>query len=176
MGHLIKIRRRAKFPLLWKWEIHKGKLITSGHQSYASRAEAYEAGQAVLAAIVAKEAAPIVLIVEDDLLIRLHAIDMVESAGYDTLDAGNADEAILILVTRSDIHVVFTDIQMPGSMDGLKLAHYVSDCWPPIRIIVTSGGVRLEAYQLPNGSRFLSKLYAAHEVAAVLKEMTGFAA
>ena len=66
---------------------------------------------------------PVVLIVEDELLIRMDAIEMIEAAGFDTLEAGNADEAIAILSTRPDIHVVFTDIQMPGSMDGVKLAH-----------------------------------------------------
>jgi CheY-like chemotaxis protein len=63
----------------------------------------------------------LVLIVEDELLIRLDAVDMIEAAGFDVVQAGNADEAITILEARSDIQLVFTDIQMPGSMDGLKL-------------------------------------------------------
>ena len=65
---------------------------------------------------------PVVLIVEDEFLIRMDAVDMVKAAGFDVVEAGNADEAILILEGRFDITVVFTDIQMPGSMDGLKLA------------------------------------------------------
>src|SRR3978361_2295480 len=68
---------------------------------------------------------PVVLIVEDESLIRIDAIEMIEAAGFDTLEAANADEAIAILSARPDIHVVFTDIQMPGSMDGVKLAHFV---------------------------------------------------
>jgi CheY-like chemotaxis protein len=80
---------------------------------------------------------PVVLIVEDELLIRMDAIEMIECAGFDTLEAANADEAIAILSARPDIHVVFTDIQMPGSMDGVKLAHFVRDRWPPIKIIAT---------------------------------------
>jgi CheY-like chemotaxis protein len=117
---------------------------------------------------------PVVLIVEDELLIRLDAIEMIESAGFDTLEAGNADEAIAILAARPDIHVVFTDIQMPGSMDGLKLAHFVRDRWPPIKIIATSGHVHLKGYELPNGGRFLQKPYSAREVSAHLKDLTGF--
>jgi CheY-like chemotaxis protein len=117
---------------------------------------------------------PVVLIVEDDLMIRMDAIEMIESAGFDTLEAANADEAIAILGARPEIHVVFTDIQMPGSMDGLKLAHFVRDRWPPIKIIATSGHRRVEGYELPNGGRFLPKPYTAREVRTHLKELTGF--
>lgn len=116
---------------------------------------------------------PVVLIVEDDFLIRMDAVEMIEAAGFDTLEAGDADEAIAILTARPDIHVVFTDIQMPGSMDGLKLAHFVRDRWPPIKILATSGRVRLEGYELPHGGRFLQKPYSAREVAAHLRDMTG---
>jgi CheY-like chemotaxis protein len=117
---------------------------------------------------------PVVLIVEDELLIRMDAIEMIEAAGFDTLEAANADEAIAILSARPDIHVVFTDIQMPGSMDGVKLAHFVRDRWPPIKIIATSAHIRVEGYELPNGGRFLPKPYSAGEVAAHLKELAGF--
>ena len=74
---------------------------------------------------------PVVLIVEDDLLIRLHAAQIIEEAEFDVIEASNADEAIAILEARSDITVLFTDIQMPGSMDGLKLAAAVKGRWPP---------------------------------------------
>ena len=117
---------------------------------------------------------PVVLIVEDELLIRMDAIEMIGAAGFDTLEAANADEAIAILAARPDIHVVFTDIQMPGSMDGVKLAHFVRDRWPPIKIIATSAHIRVEGYELPNGGRFLPKPYTAKEVATHLKELTGF--
>ena len=73
---------------------------------------------------------PVVLIVEDELLIRMHAVDMIESAGFDVVEAENADEAIAILERRADITVVFTDVNMPGSMDGLKLAAAVRGRWP----------------------------------------------
>jgi CheY-like chemotaxis protein len=82
---------------------------------------------------------PIVLIVEDEFLLRMDAIEMIEGAGFEAIEAGNAEEAIAILERRSDIRVVFTDVQMPGSMDGLKLAAAVRGRWPPIQIIATSG-------------------------------------
>jgi CheY-like chemotaxis protein len=73
---------------------------------------------------------PVILIVEDEFLLRLDSAETIESAGFEVIQAANADEAIAILETRPDIHVVFTDIQMPGSMDGLKLARFVRDRWP----------------------------------------------
>jgi CheY-like chemotaxis protein len=82
-----------------------------------------------------KSKRPVVLIVEDKFLLRMDAVDMIAAAGFEVVDeAANADEAIKILEARRDITVVFTDIQMPGSMDGLKLARAVRGRWPPIKI------------------------------------------
>jgi two-component system, response regulator PdtaR len=81
----------------------------------------------------------VILVVEDDRLINLMASDELRAAGYDVISAYNADEAIEILENRTDVNFVFTDIDMDGSMDGLKLASFVRDRWPPIEIIVTSG-------------------------------------
>jgi len=114
---------------------------------------------------------PVILIVEDELLIRLDAIEMIEAAGFDTIEAANADEAISILEKRPDIHVLFTDIHMPGSMDGVKLAHFVRNRWPPVKIIATSAHARIEGYDLPNGGRFLPKPYSSREVATHLREL-----
>ena len=80
-----------------------------------------------------------ILIVEDEFLLRMDSAEVIENAGFEVIQAGNADEAIAILEARPDIHIVFTDIQMPGSMDGLKLARFVRDRWPPIKIVATSG-------------------------------------
>lgn len=113
---------------------------------------------------------PVILIVEDELLIRLDAIEMIEAA--DTLEAANADDAIAILEARPDIHVLFADIHMPGSMDGVKLAHFVRNRWPPVKIIATSAHARIEGYDLPNGGCFLPKPYSAREVATHLKDLT----
>ena len=84
---------------------------------------------------------PNVLIVEDEMMLRMRAVDIVEDAGFNPVEAVNADEALAILESRSDISLLFTDIQMPGSMDGLKLAHAVHDRWPAIKIILVSGQV-----------------------------------
>src|ERR1700758_5804596 len=85
---------------------------------------------------------------------------VMEEAGFEVVQAGNADEAIAILGMRSDIGVVFTDIQMPGSMDGLKLARFVRDRWPPIKIVATSGHVTVDEDDLPDGSVFRSRIAA----------------
>ena len=119
--------------------------------------------------------APVILIVEDEFLLRLDSAETIESAGFEVIQAANADEAIAILKSRPDIHVVFTDIQMPGSMDGLKLALFVRDRWPPIKIVATSGHVTVDEDDLPDGSVFLPKPYHGAEVVATLREMTSAA-
>jgi CheY-like chemotaxis protein len=115
---------------------------------------------------------PVVLIVEDEFLIRLHAAQIIEEAGFDVIEASNADEAISILEVRSDITVLFTDIQMPGSMDGLKLAAAVKGRWPPIKIVATSGVVNVRSDDLPVGGRFLPKPYDPTQLTATLRELT----
>src|ERR1700712_335619 len=115
---------------------------------------------------------PVVLIVEDEFLLRMNAVDMIVAAGFDAVEAANADEAIEILENRTDITVVFTDIQMPGSMDGLKLAQAVRGRWPPIKIVTTSGHVNVREADLPEGGRFLSKPYSPRQVASILRELT----
>ena len=112
------------------------------------------------------------MIVEDEFLIRMDAIEMIRSAGFEVVEAENADQAILILEERLDITVVFTDVQMPGSMDGLKLAAAVRDRWPPIRIIATSGLAKVTSDDLPAGSRFLPKPYSATEIVGALRELS----
>jgi CheY-like chemotaxis protein len=116
---------------------------------------------------------PVILIVEDEFLLRMDSAEVLEDAGFCVISAVNADEAIAILTARSDIHVVFTDIQMPGSMDGLKLARFVRDRWPPIKIVATSGQVHIEDDDLPAGSVFLPKPYRSGQVVGVLRELTG---
>ncbi len=91
----------------------------------------------------------------------MHAASILEDAGFTVLEAMNADEAIDLLQTRSDIRVVFTDIDMPGSMDGLKLARVVRDRWPPVELIVTSGHFNIRESDLPERGRFFPKPYDA---------------
>lgn len=112
-----------------------------------------------------------VLVVEDEPLLRLMALDLVEDAGFEAVEARDADEAISILEARKDITVVFTDVDMPGSMDGLKLAAAIRDRWPPIEIIITSGHVRLDDGGIPPRTVFFSKPYDHSEVTSTLRWM-----
>ena len=114
----------------------------------------------------------VVLIVEDEALIRMTAVDMIEEAGFEVLEATNADDAILLLEARRDITVVFTDIEMPGSMDGLRLAQAVRGRWPPIKIIATSGRCVVRDGDLPSGGRFLQKPYSSTQISSALMELT----
>jgi CheY-like chemotaxis protein len=115
----------------------------------------------------------VVLVVEDDMLLRMRAVDMVEDAGYTSVEAVDADQAVTILESRSDIALLFTDIQMPGSMDGLELAHSVRDRWPPIRIILVSGQLKLASTDMPAGSRFFGKPLEAKVMIELMQSMIG---
>ena len=112
-----------------------------------------------------------VLIVEDEPILRLHASDLVEEAGFIAIEARNADEAIAILESRSDITLLFTDVHMPGSMDGVKLAHAVRNRWPPIKIVVVSGHMQVDQNDLPVDSRFFGKPFQAEKMIAELRAM-----
>jgi CheY-like chemotaxis protein len=120
-------------------------------------------------------APPVVLVVEDEMLLRMRAVDMVEDAGYTSVEAVDADEAVEILESRSDIALLFTDIQMPGSMDGLKLAFAVHKRWPPIKIILVSGKLKLSKIEIPADSRFFGKPLEATEMIAEMQDMVGHA-
>ncbi len=117
----------------------------------------------------------VVLVVEDEMLLRMRAVDMVEDAGFTPVEAVDADEAVAILESRSDIALLFTDIQMPGGMDGLKLAHAVHKRWPPIKIILVSGQLRPENIDIPTDSRFFGKPLEAKEMIAEIQDMIGHA-
>ena len=110
-----------------------------------------------------------VLVVEDEFFSRLHAVDLVEDAGYTAIEASNADEAIAILEARKDIRIVLTDIDMPGSMDGLKLAHAIRKRWPPIELILTSGHFHLTDDDMPERGRFFPKPYRDQEIVSALQ-------
>ena len=113
-----------------------------------------------LAGISMRSEKPVcLLVVEDESLLRMDTVYELEDEGFKVLDAPNADAAILILEQNADIRLIFTDINMPGSMDGLKLAHYVRKRWPPVRIIVTSGKRDLIQEEMPADSFFMTKPY-----------------
>ena len=116
---------------------------------------------------------PNVLIVEDEMILRMRAVDIVEDAGFCPVEAVNADEALKILESRSDISLLFTDIQMPGSMDGLKLTHAVHDRWPAIKIILVSGQVKPTEAERPADSRFFGKPLGVEQMITELQAMVG---
>ena len=105
-----------------------------------------------------------VLIVEDEPLIALAILESLMEQGYGVLTALDADEAIRLLETDPNIRTVFTDIEMPGSMNGLRLAAAVRDRWPPVNIIITTGRKRPEKEQMPASSLFIPKPYLPEQV------------
>ncbi|WP_029587473.1 response regulator [Bradyrhizobium sp. URHD0069] len=113
----------------------------------------------------------VVLVVEDDMLLRMRAVDMVEDAGYTSVEAMDADQAVAILESRSDIALLFTDIQMPGSMDGLGLARSVHERWPPIKIILVSGQLKPTSVDIPANSRFFGKPLEGQAMIAQIQNM-----
>lgn len=115
---------------------------------------------------------PIVLVVEDDFLLRMDAVDIVRNAGFEAIEAANADQAIAIIEADPDIHIVFTDVQMPGTMDGLRLAKFIRDRWPPIKIVATSGRLRVVEEDLPKGSIFVPKPYSPEQIIRTFRQLT----
>ena len=113
----------------------------------------------------------LVLVVDDSVLVRMHAVSLLEDAGFATLQAGAADEAIALLEARSDINVVFTDINMPG-MDGLALAHAIRERWPPVELVITSGYMRVTEGDLPARGVFLGKPYTPAELVRTLHSLS----
>jgi CheY-like chemotaxis protein len=132
-------------------------------------------GNAVMRVLDHSVIPAVVLVVEDEMLLRMRTVDMVEDAGFTSVEAVDADQAVAILESRSDIALLFTDIQMPGSMDGLKLAHTVRERWPPIKIILVSGQLRLANIDIPADSRFFGKPLEAREMIVEMQSMIGHA-
>lgn len=116
---------------------------------------------------------PKILVVEDEFFIRLDAVLLIESLGYEVLESEDADEAILLLETNTDIRIVFTDIDMTGTMNGLQLAAYACDRWPPLKFIIVSGAQRPTPEDLPASACFLSKPYNPITVSEILRVMLG---
>ena len=114
----------------------------------------------------------VVLVVEDEPLLLIDAVDLVTEAGFEAIGVKNADEAIRVLESRDDIRIVFTDVNMPGSMDGIRLAHAVRNRWPPIEIIVTSGLTLANVQELlPERGVFFPKPYTPAQVASALHRL-----
>jgi CheY-like chemotaxis protein len=112
-----------------------------------------------------------VLVVEDEAFLLFAIADELREVGFAVFEASNADQAIMLLETHQDISILFTDIDMPGSMDGLRLSAAVRDRWPPVKIIVTSGKRRPDSGAMPDGGVFLPKPYAPEKVAATIRAL-----
>ncbi len=100
----------------------------------------------------------VVLVVEDEPFVRMFGADLLEEAGFDVLQACNADEALRLLEVHPEVRVVFSDVEMPGSLDGLGLARHIRQHWPRIGIVLTSGH-RIRVEMIPQEGRFLAKPY-----------------
>lgn len=114
-----------------------------------------------------------ILVVDDEPLIRLGLVSLLEEWGYEAFSVGNATAAIAMLEANRSIELVITDVDMPGTMDGIALATYVAARWPPVRLIVVSGKVVPADRELPDGARFFSKPYHDQVMHAAIEEMRG---
>jgi two-component system, response regulator PdtaR len=101
----------------------------------------------------------VVLVVEEHPLVRMAVLEVLTAAGFEALEADSSSEAIRMLEARSDIRLVFTDAEIPGAIDGVKLAHYIQNRWPSVKLIVVSGPTEIASEELPRGARFFWKPY-----------------
>ena len=113
-----------------------------------------------------------VLVAEDEPLIRLGMTLVIEEAGYQVVEVGNTDDALRAIESEGDVGLLLTDVDMPGSMDGIRLAHTVRHRWPTIQLIVVSGKVGVKPGELPEGARFLSKPYQGPKLLETVKVLT----
>jgi CheY-like chemotaxis protein len=112
-----------------------------------------------------------ILVVEDEALIRLWAADLLEENGFSVLEAADADAALKLLETRPDVKLLFTDVQMPGSLNGMELAREVHARWPHILLVITSGRERLTRAEIPDDGRFVAKPYSAEELLGQVNDL-----
>jgi CheY-like chemotaxis protein len=109
---------------------------------------------------------PTILVVEDDVFVRLVTVEFLEDSGFKVVETGNAADAINVLTTDGPIDVVFSDVQMPGEMDGLGLARWISREKPEVKVLLTSGKVPDQP-----GQPVVAKPYDMEAVARRLKAM-----
>lgn len=114
---------------------------------------------------------PIMLVVDDEALIRMNLVEIANDAGFNTVEAGDASEALAILESRDDIRVVFTDIKMPGDLNGIELAHLVRNRWPPTEIVICSGNAEPPQDELPDNAVFLSKPCTGQKVVELMSSI-----
>jgi two-component system, response regulator PdtaR len=111
----------------------------------------------------------VILVVDDEEIVRMGAVDLLEEAGHVVIEANSADAAIIILERRTDIEIVFSDVRMPGTMDGVRLLHLIRRRWPPIRLILTSGTPVVGIDELPEGTGFIPKPYAQNALLQLIR-------
>src|SRR5271156_1842351 len=114
---------------------------------------------------------PLILVVEDEALLRLHAADLLEEHGFRVLEARNAAAALKVLESRDDVRLLFTDIQMPGALDGMDLAREVHQRWPGVLLVITSGQKKPAEADIPDHGRFVAKPHSAAELLGQVDEM-----
>lgn len=110
-----------------------------------------------------------VLVVEDDILVRMHGVDILEDAGFTVLEADSADQALALLAEHDDVHLLFSDIDMPGSMNGVELARLVHARWPLIALLLTSGHHHIDEKNLPDRGRFVRKPWTQERLLATIQ-------
>ena len=113
----------------------------------------------------------VVLVVEDHPLVRMALLEVMIEAGFEALHASSATDAIRILEARPDIHLVFTDAEMPGTMGGIELANYIRNRWPPVKLIVVSGNKTIASEELPAEARFFHKPYREASIVEAMTSM-----
>ena len=112
-----------------------------------------------------------ILVVEDEALIRIWAADLLEEDGFSVLEAKDADAALKVLEARPDVKLLLTDVQMPGSLNGMELASEVHARWPHILLVITSGRDRPARAEIPDDGRFVAKPYSAEELLVQVKDL-----
>jgi two-component system, response regulator PdtaR len=113
----------------------------------------------------------VVLVVENHPIVRMTLLDVVHEAGFEALEAGSAIEALQVLQARPDVHLVFTDAEVPGTMDGMELVHYIRSRWPPVKLIVVSGKREIGPGELPHGAKFFPVPYRETSIAEAMADM-----
>jgi two-component system, response regulator PdtaR len=114
---------------------------------------------AFIGSTIMGQAKLVILVVEDELLLRMYAADLLEENGFGVVEAENADAALKVLETRDDVRLLFTDVKMPGSCDGMDLARQVHARWPNILLVITSGHLRPTQEEIPDHGHFIAKPY-----------------
>jgi CheY-like chemotaxis protein len=118
--------------------------------------------------VISNNSKTVVLVVEDEPVLRMTVADLVEDAGFDVVEAANAKQAIQVLESRSDVSIIMSDIDMPPGIDGMALVEIIRDRWPVIAIILVSGQMASANVRIPEGGVFFSKPYRSRDVVAAL--------